>query len=204
MMSTTSDMDTVFASPANAVLEPWVDGDVDAASSSLDSLAVLATADAASALDSGESCGAFGRNGEIGALKQRLQRLHAEASALTAGAVRRAEEERALELRQMGQRVVAEQERLFQTLVEAMPSAVLDAAREGRRTAVLLNFEGADKFGDFCYLYLLKGPRVRNEMYEIGASPLLNRLRSLLRCAGFCVHHAWQRATNENTLAVSW
>lgn len=136
-----------------------------------------------------------------------LKTLYAEAVATTWGAVRQAEQSREDELRATGEKLLAEQERLFGILMDALPAAVREAAGKGQRTAVLLRFSGADKLDDFCYLYMLKGPHNqehRAEMRAMGAKPLLHRLRQVLQPAGFGVHHAWQRATNENTLAVTW
>lgn len=136
-----------------------------------------------------------------------LKHLHAEATAATWDSVRQAEQAHEAELRAMGERLSAEQERLYAVVMQALPGAVREAAASGRRTAVVLQFSGADKLDEFCYLYMLKGPHNpehRAEMRQMGAKPLLQRLRAALQPAGFGVHHAWQRATNDNTLAVTW
>lgn len=133
--------------------------------------------------------------------------LHAEAVATSAGAVARADDARREELRAMGARMAAEQERMHAVIMSALPPAVRMAAANGQRVATILEFSGADKLDEFSYLYMLKGPHghdQRNEMRAMGVKPLLPRLRRELQAAGFGVHHAWQRATNQNTLAVTW
>lgn len=136
-----------------------------------------------------------------------LVALHVEAVAATRGAVLQAEEAREQEVAATGARLRAEQERLFQIVMAGLPGAVRHAAAQGQRTAVVLRFTGADKLDEFCYLYMLKGPynpEHRAEMRHMGARPLMQRLRRELQAAGFGVHHSWQRATNDNTLAVTW
>lgn len=136
-----------------------------------------------------------------------LEDLYAEAVALSAAAVARVEEDARLELEATGRRMAAEQERLYRHVIDAMPVAVRAAAAKGQRVATILEFGGGDKLHDFCLLYMLKGPHAaehRQEMKAMGVKPLLPRLRSVLGRAGFGVHHAWQRATNQNTLAVTW
>lgn len=136
-----------------------------------------------------------------------LAALHAEAVAATQAAVRSADDARARELRDMGDRLRAEQEQLRRAVMGTLPAAVRRAAADGQRAAVVLRFGGADKLVEFCYLYMLRGPRDaadRAEMRAMGVRPLLPRLRAELQAAGFGVHHAWQRSTNDNTLAVTW
>lgn len=136
-----------------------------------------------------------------------LEELYAEAVATCAAAVARAEEDTRRELAETGRRMAAEQERLYSHILDAMPTAVRGAAAKGQRVATILEFGGGDKLQDFCVLYMLKGPHAaegRAEMKAMGVRPLLHRLRSVLTRAGFGVHHAWQRATNQNTLAVTW
>lgn len=136
-----------------------------------------------------------------------LSQLYQEAVATTWGAVRQAELSREQELRETGDRLRAEQGRLYQIVMQAIPGAVREAAAKGQRTAVILRFSGSDRLDEFCYLYMLKGPHNhehRDEMRAMGARPLLQRLRHELHQAGFGVVHTWQRATNDNTLAVTW
>lgn len=136
-----------------------------------------------------------------------LKALYADAVRLSAGAVADAEAARVAEKASMGERLRAEQDRLFGLIMEGVPGAVREAAAAGHRVATVLTFEGGDKLDEFSYLYMLKGPYTpdaKAEMRELGASPLLPRLRAALNAAGFRVWHAWQRATNDNALVVSW
>lgn len=139
--------------------------------------------------------------------EQALRQLHAEAVRACKEAVRRAEDARDEEIRAMGERLRAEQDRFLKLLMSRLPEAVRQAAGEGKRTATLLQFSGSDKLDEFCYLYMLKGPvnpESRAEMKAMGVKPLMHGLRAGLGRAGFGVHHAWQRATNDNLLSVSW
>lgn len=101
--------------------------------------------------------------------------------------------------------VAAAQDRLLDRLVQDAEGAVLEAARQGRQEAELLVFEGGDTFdGEFCYLYLLKGPRARQPGQPGGARvrPLLPRVRE--RLAPFHVRHDWKLGTVQNAVVVSW
>lgn len=136
-----------------------------------------------------------------------LRRLHAEAVACCAAAVARAEAGETDRLADMGRRLAAEQDELYDLVMGRLPVAVREAADKGHRVATVMRFDGADKLREFCYLYMLKGPHradLRKEMRDMGVRPLLHRLRSELQRAGFGVYHAWQRATNENVLSVTW
>lgn len=133
--------------------------------------------------------------------------LYQEAVRTTEEAIHRYECTHEEELRAMGARLRDEQDRLYGLIIGSLPAAVREAAALGRRVATVLAFEGCDKLDEFCYLYMLKGPYKhdqREEMALMGVKPLLPRLRRELARAGFRVFHAWQRATNENTLSVSW
>lgn len=136
-----------------------------------------------------------------------LRSLHDEAVRAAAHAVARAEQSEREELLAMGRRFAQEQEELYNQIMAALPDAVRAAAGQGRRVATVLRFGGSDRLREFCYLYMLKGPHraeQRAEMQAMGVEPLLPRLRRELRAAGFGAHHAWQRATNDNTLSVTW
>ena len=136
-----------------------------------------------------------------------LKQLHAQAVEAAGQAVAQAEADQARELAAMGERLRAEQEGLHRCIMGGLRDAVRQAAAQGQRVATLLRFAGSDRLGEFCYLYMLKGPHKaehRAEMRAMGASPLLPRLRRELQAAGFGVFHAWQRATNENTLSITW
>lgn len=136
-----------------------------------------------------------------------LKLLHDRAVHAVKTAVAGAEQDEARELAAMGQRLRAEQDRLYARIMGDLPAAVTQAAAAGQRVATVMRFGGSDRLEEFCFLYMLKGPvkaEQRAEMRAMGASPLLPRLRRELGAAGFGVFHTWQRATNENTLSVSW
>jgi hypothetical protein len=136
-----------------------------------------------------------------------LADLHLEAVATSEAAVAHVEETAAEAEAAEGERLRAEVARLRAELLSALPGAVREAAAAGQRAAVLLRFQGADKLGDYCYLYMIKGPRDRDEKNRLRAwrvRPLLHDLGEALRQQGFKLHHAWQRSTNENTLTVMW
>ena len=133
-----------------------------------------------------------------------LERLAREARDVADAVVHKAkvacdDEKRALE-----QRIKQEQDRLFAQLTTALPAIVKAAAEQGHRHAVLCAFDGGDKFDEFCTLYLLKGPRDRQERKELDVVPVLNRLHRMVRGTGFSVAHAWQRATNHNEVTITW
>ena len=131
--------------------------------------------------------------------------LFAEARALSAAALDMAAEEAASQLRHTGERIRQEQDRLFDIMVGSAREAVLDSASKGGRSADVLNFDGADKFGEFTYLYMIKGPVRRDQLKDMkamGVRPLLPRLNHALR--PFFVSHVWDRMTNENAVRISW
>lgn len=128
-----------------------------------------------------------------------MDSLFAEVQSLVAAAkqdaVRREEEERAAHVAA----VRAAQGRLLSTLLDGFEGLVRAAAAEGLHEVDLLSFEGADTFdGEFCFLYLLKGPRQAEE----GVEPLLPNLRRAL--APFRLRHVWRQGTVQNRLVVSW
>ena len=95
--------------------------------------------------------------------------------------------------------VARAQKALLERIVDAVPEAVRSSAARGERTAVVMEFQGPDTFdGEFCYLYLLKGPR--------GGDPEITPLMMLLRGAlkPFRVTHEWRDGTVGNTVTVSW
>jgi hypothetical protein len=103
------------------------------------------------------------------------------------------------------ERMLLEQNRLMGIVMNNLPVAVRHAAEEGARSATLLNYDGADKFGEFCYLYLIRGPPAhadREKLQAGGIVPLLHRLSGLVR--PFTIRHVWNRATNANALVAYW
>jgi hypothetical protein len=97
------------------------------------------------------------------------------------------------------------QEKLLAKLKSRLPEVVMTAAKTGARTATLLEFQGADVYCGYCYLHLIlgarPGPQVR-QLARHGFQPLIYRLRQEFR--PFNVMHRWDRATNKNTIEVSW
>lgn len=134
--------------------------------------------------------------------------LHALACRVSSEACAKARADEEEEAARMAACMREESEHLLSVIVQGLPSAVMDAARQGLREAVVAQFEGCTKFGTFCYLFLIKGPHndltAWQEMKRAGCVPLLTRLRDLLQPAGFRVWHSWNRATNDNTLCVAW
>ena len=128
-----------------------------------------------------------------------MQSLFSEAQELTrgveAGLARRAEEARAVHLAAVSRAQTA----LLERIVEGVPGAVRASATRGERIAAVLEFQGPDTFdGEFCYLYLLKGPR--------GGDPDIKPLLATLRDAltPFRVTHDWRDGTVANAVTVAW
>lgn len=98
------------------------------------------------------------------------------------------------------------QVKLKDVIVKKVPDAVRLAAGVGSTSAVVLEFNGADKFeGEFSYLFLLKGPRdaqQRDVLMARGFVPLLETLRHSL--APFEVRHSWVPGSNLNKLSLVW
>lgn len=95
--------------------------------------------------------------------------------------------------------VAVAQAKLRATLLEDFGDRVREAAARGARELELAAFEGPDTYdGEFCYLYLLRGPRVA----EAGVVPLLATLRREL--APFRVRHVWRQGTVMNRVVVTW
>lgn len=137
-----------------------------------------------------------------------FKELHSMACRVSSAADRASRVQEEAEAARLAVCMAEESERLWAALVQSVPEAVMSAARQGLRTASIVQFEGSAKYGTFCYLYLIKGPHndaaAWQDMQRAGCVPLLTRLRDLLRPAGFRVWHAWDRATNDNTVCVAW
>lgn len=136
-----------------------------------------------------------------------LADLFAKARELTELSVAAAVRDERAAAEAMAKRLRAESNKLLDALLAKVPTAILDAAASGKRVATLLEFSGGDVFEEFCYLYMVKGPHTlegRAEMKRAGVTPIMDVLRRTLHPAGFTVWHAWQRATNHNTITVSW
>lgn len=144
-------------------------------------------------------------------MQHAMHTLYSEAQTLTTACVqrelRREEEERVAH----EAAVAVAQERLLTHLLAGLEDRVREAAGQGRTEAELLEFNGNDTFdGEFCYLYLLKGPRGQKDRQGPGRAqdpsprvwPLLRTLRTAL--APFVVRHLWKTGTVQNSVAVSW
>lgn len=133
--------------------------------------------------------------------------LFSKARELTELSVAAADRDERAAAEAMAKRLRAESDKLLDSLIGRVPTVILEAAAKGKRVATLLEFSGGDTFEEFCYLYMIKGPHThegRAEMKRAGVTPLMDVLRRVLHPAGFNVWHAWQRATNQNTITVSW
>lgn len=136
-----------------------------------------------------------------------LTALAAEARRLTAQAAFDAEAAERAAREATAARIREEQHRLYEEIMRGLPEAVRRAACEGRACVDLLSFQGVQRYDEFTYLYMLKGPvtpQERADMKAMGLKPLMARLRRELTPAGFRLRHDWDRATHENTLTVSW
>lgn len=134
-----------------------------------------------------------------------IEGLHREA-VFVASRARSDEDARAkAALDLMGARIREEQDLLFDSVMNDLPHKVREAASRGQRSVSVLDFGGSDKFGSFCYVYLLRGARgglVQREMEAMGVKPLLPRLRREVH--PFRVRHVWTRATNDNSVLLFW
>ena len=104
------------------------------------------------------------------------------------------------------EKVVVVQEKLRKELLERLPSIVRAAASQGRSSIDLLTFNGSDKYDDdFSYLFLLKGPRDREQKYDLhthGFSPLYNTL--VRDVFPFELTFTWVPGCNLNKLTLGW
>ena len=139
----------------------------------------------------------------------RADALYREAVDLSAAAARRDEDLARERLAALAAGLRAAQDSLLAELERRAQQLVPQAAAEGKRSADVLAFKGADMYASgeeqFCYLYLVCGPRERahrDELRAMGVEPLLSRLRREFR--PFDVRHAWNPATNDNAVTLSW
>ena len=103
--------------------------------------------------------------------------------------------------------VVPIQQQLRKDLADALESAVMEAARLGKRHADVLTFHGNEKYNDtdYSYLFLIKGPRDREQrvdIFEHGFIPLFDSLS--YDFLPFTLHFVWVPGANVNKLRVSW
>jgi hypothetical protein len=100
------------------------------------------------------------------------------------------------------------QEKLLTDIGNCFASTVLEAASKGKTSALLLSFEGNEKYqnSDFSYLFLLKGPRERSQLIELtlkgGFRPLYDTLQE--EFYPFRCEYIWMPGLNRNELRVLW
>lgn len=103
-------------------------------------------------------------------------------------------------------RVAQVQDKLKQELFEKIPECVRCAAGKGKNAADILTFTGNEKYDDdFSYLFLLKGPRDREQKYDLhrhGFNPLIDILSREVN--PFEVTFTWVPGCNMNKVTVSW
>ena len=93
-------------------------------------------------------------------------------------------------------------------LLAKVPDAVRIAAGRGMTSNDILEFSGSDRYktkGEFSYLFLLKGPRDREQrdaLFAAGFVPLIEILR--FEMAPFEVRHSWTPGTNANKVTLVW
>lgn len=97
------------------------------------------------------------------------------------------------------------QKKLKDDILLKVPDCVRLAASKGKLSTDVLTFGGNDQYDDFSYLFLLKGPRNKDQrdlLFGNGYVPLLETLRREL--VPFEVRHVWVGGTNENRLVLTW
>lgn len=103
-------------------------------------------------------------------------------------------------------RVKTAQTKLEEELKYLLPSIVRASALQGKKTADLLTFTGSEKYDDeFSFLFLLKGPRDREQKYDLykhGFVPLFDCLTN--EVAPFKLAFTWVPGCNLNKLTLSW
>lgn len=104
------------------------------------------------------------------------------------------------------QKAKVAQDKLFDVLLDKLPDIVRAAATQGRTTADVLTFSGNDKFcDDFSYLFLMKGPRDREQKYDLyryGFVPLFDRLTRDV--VPFQLMFTWVPGCNLNKVTLEW
>ncbi len=98
------------------------------------------------------------------------------------------------------------QDKLRDELLAKLPQLVRSSAGQGRSTVDLLTFSGNEKYDDdFSYLFLLKGPREREQKYDLfrhGFVPLFDTL--LTDVTPFQLMFTWIPGSNTNKLTLEW
>ena len=98
------------------------------------------------------------------------------------------------------------QDTLYSELFDKLPDIVRAAATQGKTTADLLTFSGNEKYtDDFSYLFLMKGPRDREQKYDLyryGFVPLFDRLTRDV--VPFQLMFTWVPGCNLNKVTLEW
>ena len=98
------------------------------------------------------------------------------------------------------------QNKLRDEIIEKIPIIARAAASQGRSTVDLLSFNGSQKYDDdFSYLFLLKGPRDREQKYDLykhGFSSLFETLTHDV--SPFKLTFTWVPGCNLNKLTLTW
>lgn len=96
-------------------------------------------------------------------------------------------------------------EHLFDEWVDApnIENRILEAAGDGRSSIALAEFKRSELYRNHPILLMVLGP-IRDRAYfsRMGEYSLLDRLK--LHFSPFEVHHRFDRATDTNTIFVSW
>ena len=97
-------------------------------------------------------------------------------------------------------------DRLVSTVAKDHLDEVREASQEGKRTAELYIFDGAQKFEDteHSILFLTKGPRRQGQDFflKLGILPFLARLYQVVH--PFDVDLQYVPEANENIISLSW
>jgi len=99
------------------------------------------------------------------------------------------------------------QHRLLRELIDSLEKNVLASAHVGKTYADILTFHGSEKYDDteFSYLFLIKGPRDRDQRVDLsrhGFRPLYDSILSDIR--PFSLQFVWIPGANVNKLRVNW
>lgn len=98
------------------------------------------------------------------------------------------------------------QEKLRADLLSKLPDVVRRAASQGRYTVDLLTFSGNEKYDDdFSYLFLMKGPRDKEQRYDLYRYGFVPLYDTLLGDVGpFQLMFTWIPGCNLNKLTLEW
>ena len=97
------------------------------------------------------------------------------------------------------------QESLVEHILSSAEAEVISAAAAGLKYATIFEFKGSDLHEDFNILFMLFGgveQDRRDHLEQFGFSGCYEKL--MKRVAPFYIKHAWDRATNNNTITLFW